>query len=47
MVDAPTARQAGSHLFWPIAEIDTTEADPFDVLATNRRTLLNADLTTP
>ncbi|MEV6341095.1 sugar phosphate isomerase/epimerase [Nocardia vinacea] len=32
---------------WHITEIDITDADPFELLATNRRTLINAGHTIP
>ncbi|WP_436791861.1 sugar phosphate isomerase/epimerase family protein [Yinghuangia sp. YIM S10712] len=47
VLDAPAALRAGDHLRWHITEIDTTEADPFKLLATNRDTLLGTGLTTP
>lgn len=47
VLDVPAALRAGTHLRWHIAEIDTTDQDPFDLLAANRRTLLAGGLTTP
>lgn len=45
-VDIPAALRAGAHLRWHITEIDHTEADRFDLLAANRRILLESGLTT-
>ncbi|NUU22619.1 MAG: sugar phosphate isomerase/epimerase [Streptomycetaceae bacterium] len=45
VVDVPAALSAGRHLRWHITEIDTTDGDPFDLLAANRRFLLDAGAT--
>ncbi|MFC8360040.1 sugar phosphate isomerase/epimerase family protein [Streptomyces griseorubiginosus] len=46
-VDIPAALRAGTHLRWHITEIDATESDRFDLLDSNRRTLLAGGLTAP
>ncbi|MCX4704280.1 sugar phosphate isomerase/epimerase [Streptomyces sp. NBC_01352] len=44
-VDYAAALRAGRHLRWHITEIDDTAGDRFELLATNRRTLLDGGLT--
>ncbi|MEV5536294.1 sugar phosphate isomerase/epimerase [Saccharopolyspora shandongensis] len=40
-VDIAGALRGASGIRWHVAEIDTTELDPFDLLATNANTLVN------
>lgn len=40
VLDLADVLRAADHVRWHVAEIDTTDADPFALLAANRRTLL-------